>query len=217
VVLTEPGLGGIVFAVREGRIAFQRLLSYTFNMLVKKIEIVLFLAIGLLMTGHSVMTPVLMVLLLVTNDFLSMSLTTDRASPAPSPSAWRMRNITAAAVVLGLCKLAFSTAALAFGKFRLGLGSGELQTLAFATLVFGNQAVLYALRERRHLWASKPSDWVLASSAVDISIVSTLALTGTLMQPLPWHILLAILAASAGLSLVLDQVKLRVTSILRVE
>ena len=46
-VLTEPGLAGIVFAVREGRIGFQRLLTYTFNMLVKKIEIVLFLAIGL--------------------------------------------------------------------------------------------------------------------------------------------------------------------------
>ena len=48
-VLTKPGLGGVVSAVREGRIGFQRLLTYTFNMLVKKIEIVLFLAIGL---GH---------------------------------------------------------------------------------------------------------------------------------------------------------------------
>ena len=46
-VMTEPGLAGIVFAVREGRVGFQRLLTYTFNMLVKKIEIVLFLAIGL--------------------------------------------------------------------------------------------------------------------------------------------------------------------------
>ena len=124
-VLTEPGLAGIVFAVREGRIAFQRLLTYTFNMLVKKIEIVLFLAIGLGLTGHAVMTPALMVLMLMTNDFLAMSLTTDRASPAPSPSVWRMRNITAAAIVLGVCKLGFSTAMLAFGKFRLGLGAGR--------------------------------------------------------------------------------------------
>ena len=216
-VLTEPGLAGIVFAVREGRIGFQRLLTYTFNMLVKKFEIVLFLAIGLILTGHAVMTPVLMVLLLVTNDFLSMSLTTDRASPAPSPSAWHMRNITAAAAVLGLCKLGFSTAALAFGKFKLGLGPGELQTLAFATLVFGNQAVLYALRERRHLWRSKPSTWVLASSAVDLAIVLTLALSGILMQPLPWRVLVTILMAAAGFALFLDQVKLRVASLWKVE
>ena len=124
-VMTEPGLAGIVFAVREGRIGFQRLLTYTFNMLVKKSEIVLFLAIGLIMTGHAVLTPALMVLLFMTNDFLSMSITTDRASPSPFPSVWRMRNITAAAVVLGLCKLGFSTAVLAFGKFQLGLRSGR--------------------------------------------------------------------------------------------
>ena len=84
-VMTEPGLAGIVFAVREGRIGFQRLLTYTFNMLVKKVEIVLFLAIGLAVTGHAVLTPALMVLLFVTNDFLSMSLTTDRASFASVP------------------------------------------------------------------------------------------------------------------------------------
>ncbi len=100
-VLTEPGLAGVVATVREGRIGFQRLLAYTFNMLVKKTEIVLFLAIGLGLTGHAVLTPALMVLLFVTNDFLAMSLTTDRASPAPTPSVWRMRNITAAAVLLG--------------------------------------------------------------------------------------------------------------------
>ena len=41
------GLDHIVHAVREGRIGFQRLLTYTFNMLVKKFEIVLFLAAGL--------------------------------------------------------------------------------------------------------------------------------------------------------------------------
>ena len=100
-VLTEPGLAGIVFAVREGRIGFRRLLTYTFNMLTKKIEIVLFLAIGLVLTGQAVMTPVMMVLMLLTNDVLAMSLTTDRASPSPSPSKWRMRNMTGAAIVLG--------------------------------------------------------------------------------------------------------------------
>lgn len=216
-VLTEPGLAGIVFAVREGRIAFQRLLAFTFNMLVKKIEIVLFLAIGLVMTGHAVLTPALMVLMLVTNDFLAMSLTTDRASPAPSPSRWRMRNISAAAVVLGVCKLGFSTAVLAFGKFLLRLGPGELQTLAFVTIVFGAQALLYVVRERRHLWSSRPGNWVLASSTADIALVSVLAISGVLMEPLPWPILAAVFVVTAGFALILDQVKRPVSSVFGLE
>jgi H+-transporting ATPase len=207
-VMTEPGLAGIVYAVREGRIAFQRLLTYTFNMLVKKFEIVLFLAIGLGLTGHAVLTPALMVLLFMTNDFLAMSLTTDRASFASSPSVWRMPNITSAAVLLGICKLAFSVSMLALGSFQLGLGADALQTLAFVTLVFGNQAVLFVLRERHRLWASRPSTWVLASSAADILLVSGLALSGTLMAPLSWQLLAGVLAAAAAFALVLDQVKL---------
>jgi H+-transporting ATPase len=216
-VLTKAGLGGVVFAVREGRVGFQRLLTYTFNMLVKKIEIVLFLAIGLGLTGHAVLTPALMVLLFLTNDFLSMSLTTDRASAAPSPSVWRMRNITAAAIVLGICKLGFSTALLATGKFKLGLPAGELRTLAFITLVFGNQALLYVLRERRRIWTSKPSIWVLASTAADIAIVSTLALSGILMEPLPWRVVATVFVAAIGFGLILDQIKRPVTAVFKVE
>jgi H+-transporting ATPase len=206
-VLTEPGLAGVVFAVREGRIGYQRLLSYALNMLVKKIEIVLFLAIGLGLTGHAVMTPALMVLMFMTNDFLAMSLTTDRASFAPSPSVWRMQSLTLAGIVLGACKLGFSTAILALGKLQFGMDPGALQTLAFVTLVFGSQALLYVVRERRRLWSSKPGAWVLAASATDIAVVSVLALSGILMEPLPWRAIVAVLAAAAGLALALDLIK----------
>ena len=216
-VMTEPGLGGIVDAVREGRVGFQRLLTYTFNMLVKKIEIVLFLAVGLTLTGHPVMTPVLMVLMLMTNDFLAMSLTTDRASPSLSPSRWRMRDITGAAIALGACKLVFSTAMLVFGAFALKLGPGEMQTFAFVTLVFGAQAVLYVVRERRSMWSSRPSPWVLTASAIDIGIVSTLALSGIFMEPLPWRVIVGALGAVAVFAAILDRIKLPVTARFKVE
>jgi hypothetical protein len=51
-----------------------------------------------------------------------------------------MPGITVAALVLGAGKLGFSTALLAFGAYRLGLGPTELQTLAFVTLAADNQA-----------------------------------------------------------------------------
>ena len=216
-VLTEPGLAGIVFAVREGRIGFRRLLTYTFNMLTKKIEIVLFLAIGLVLTGHAVMTPVMMVLMLVTNDVLAMSLTTDRASPSPSPSKWRMRSVTGAAIILGASKLAFSTAMLDIAKFELGLGATQLQTFAFVTLIFGSQGLIYVLRERGHLWSSVPSKWVFASSTIDIGIVTILALSGILTASLPWRLVLAIFGAAAAFTLILDQIKQPVTALFKVE
>jgi len=65
IVLTKPGLGGIVASVKEGRLTFQRILTYTLNSVTKKIVQVLFLAVGLIMTGHAVLTPMLMVILIV--------------------------------------------------------------------------------------------------------------------------------------------------------
>jgi H+-transporting ATPase len=185
-------------------------------MLVKKTEIVLFLAAGLLISGHAIMTPVLMVLMLVTNDFLAMSLTTDIATPGPSPSVWRMRNITASAFILGVCKLGFSVTMLLVGKLYFKFGTEKLQTLAFVTLVFGAQAVIYVVRERRHLWSSMPSKWVLAASIVDIAIVSGLAASGTLMEPLPWNVIALVLLGSLFFAFILDQIKAPVTAALKV-
>jgi H+-transporting ATPase len=65
IVLTKPGLVGIVAAVKEGRVTFQRILSYTLNSVIKKIVQVLFLAVGLVMTGHAILTPMLMVILMI--------------------------------------------------------------------------------------------------------------------------------------------------------
>ena len=44
-VLTEPGLKGIVTAIKEGRSTFQRILTYTLNALVKKFQLVCFWAL----------------------------------------------------------------------------------------------------------------------------------------------------------------------------
>jgi H+-transporting ATPase len=120
IVLTKPGLGGIVASVREGRVTFQRILTYALNSITKKMVQVLFLAVGLVMTGHAILTPMLMVIIMLTGDLLGMSLTTDNVRPSPMPNAWRIGALTAAGVFMGVCELIFCTAALALAKFRPG-------------------------------------------------------------------------------------------------
>ena len=216
IVLTEPGLGGIVSAIKEGRSAFQRILTYTLNALIKKFELVLFLGIGLVMTHHAIFTPMLMALLLVTGDFITMSLTTDKATPSLRPEAWRVGNITAAAAVMGLFKLMFSVGIVAAGKYRLGLGVGELRTLAFVALVFGGQATVYVIRERKRMWNSRPSVWLALSSLFDLGFASFLAITGILMSPLSLSIVFLVLFAAIAFSLALDLVKVAVFSQLQI-
>jgi H+-transporting ATPase len=209
-VLTEPGLAGIVAAVKEGRVTFQRILTYTLNSIIKKIVTVLFLIVGLIMTGHAILTPLLMVIVMIAGDFLAMSLTTDNVRPSPLPNSWRIGSLTMAGVVMGICLLAFCSAALAIGKFEMSLGIEELRTLAFVALVFGSQATIYAIRQRRHLWGSRPSLWLAVSSVADILIASILAFGGIAMTPLPALTVAGTLVAAVALTLVLDLVKVPV-------
>jgi H+-transporting ATPase len=207
IVLTNPGLGGIVASVKEGRATFQRIFTYTLRSVVHKVVQVVFLTAGLIITGQAILTPMLMVLMMVTGDFLAMSSSTDNVRPSPTPSTWKIGRLTAAGVVLGAFDLLFCVGCLTVGKFALGLDIVTLRTLTVVTLVFSGQAVFYIARERRHLWSSRPGSWLLVSSVVDLTIVSTLAINGLLMAPLSIAVVTSLFAAACVLAIALDFVK----------
>jgi H+-transporting ATPase len=216
IVLTEPGLGGIVASVKEGRTTFQRILTYTLRSIVHKVVQVLFLAAGLIMTGQAILTPMLMVLMMVTGDFLSMSSSTDNVRPSPTPSVWKIGPLTAACIILGLFDLLFCVACFSTGRFLLNLDTGTLQTLTVVTLVFSGQAVFYVARERQHLWDSWPGKWLIISSAVDLTLISLLAVNGVLMRPLAVAIVAGLFAAAVIFSLLLDLLKVALFRRLRI-
>ncbi len=210
IVLTKPGLVGVVAAVKEGRITFQRILTYTLNSVTKKIVQVLFLAVGLLMTGRAILTPMLMVIIMITGDFLGMSLTTDNVRPSPLPNKWQVGNLTIAGVFMGVLELIFCTVALTIGKFHLGLGIDALRTLAFLVIIFGNQATTYTNRARQRLWSTRPSFWLVLSSLVDLCIASALAYRGIAMAPLPLFLITGIFAGAVVFAFMADTLKVPV-------
>jgi len=157
-----------------------------------------------------------MVIIMLTGDLLGMSMTTDNVRPSPMPNAWRIGKLTIAGVFMGISELAFCTAILAIAKFRLGLGIETLRTLAFVVIVFGNQATTYTNRERRRLWSSRPSRWLIGSSVVDLLIASTLATCGIAMTPLPILFVGGTLVAAVVFAFTLDFAKVPVFNRLRI-
>ena len=217
IVLTTPGLIGVVAAVKEGRIIFQRILTYTLNSVTNKIVKIFFLAVGLGMTGHAILTPMLMIISMLGGDIPGMSLTTDRVRPSTLPNRWHIGNLTVAGVFMGLSELLFCVSILAIGHYRMGMGIATLQTLAFVTLVCGNQAMTYAIRARGRIWASPhPSRWLVLSSFADLGSALTLAGCGWLMMPLPIWVLACVLAGAMVFVFVLDLVKVSVFARLKI-
>ncbi len=209
-VLTEPGLNGIVGAVTEGRIAFQRILTYTLRSILHKVRQVSYLAFGLLITDHAILTPMLVVISMITGDFLAMSSTTDNVHPSEKPNTWKIGRLTVAGVLLGIFDLAFCAGVLLVGKEYLKLDLETLRTMTLVNLVVSGQAIYYSVRERRRIWSSRPSNIVLVCSLADLLIVPTLAFSGFLMAPLSLSIILALFAAAFVFAFALDEVKARV-------
>jgi H+-transporting ATPase len=108
---------------------------------------------------------------------------------------------------MGIGELAFCVSVLAFGVYWMKFGIEALQTLAFVVIVFGNQATTYTNRERRHLWSSRPSSWLIVSSVADLLIASTLAIGGIAMKSLPALLVVGTFAAAVAFAFLLDLVK----------
>jgi H+-transporting ATPase len=217
IVLTEPGLGGIVACIGEGRSAFQRVLTYTLSLLVNKSVNLTVLGAGLIMTGHAVLTPMLQAMAMLAGDVVTMSRAADRAQPTPYPNAWRVRNLTLAGIPLALFKLSFCIGVLAGGWFWLGLATDQMRTLTFAMLVLAGQANTFVLRTKQPFWKSRPAGVMLLASLASVLFVMSLAANGVLMSPLSPSILGMLVLATVGFALVMDLLKRLVFSRLDVD
>ena len=184
VVLTNPGLRDVLAAVQTSRRIYQRMLTYTLNKIIKTCEISLFLSLGLVLTGTFVTTPTLIVLLLFTNDFVTMSIATDRVTFSDQPSRWHVRGLVLVALAMAGMLLLLSFAVLFAARLWLRLSTPQLQSLVFVMLVFSGQGTVYLVRERRHFWRSRPSAWMVAGTAFDLVLVWIMATNGILMTPI---------------------------------
>jgi H+-transporting ATPase len=194
-VLTDPGLSNILVAVEESRRIYQRMLTYTLNKIIKTFQISLFLSLVFIFTGVFVVTPLLIILLLFANDFVTMSISTDNVSYSRKPDRWNVPPLVVASFALALPVLLLSFVFFYVANYVLRLPTGQLQTLMFIMLVFTGQANVYLVRERRHFWKSTPSRWMLLGTLADIVIVSILATQGILMIAIPFSFIIFSLLA----------------------
>jgi H+-transporting ATPase len=212
-VLTTPGLSNIVSAVETSRRIYQRMLTYTLNKIIKTFQVALFLSLGFLIAKEFVVTPLLVVLLLFANDFVTMSISTDNVSYSNGPDRWHIRTLMQVAFVLAIPVLLLSFAFYFAATQLFHLPVAQMQTLMFVMLVFTGQANVYLVRERRHFWRSMPSRWMILGTTMDIIVVSLLATQGWLMAAIPFSLVALSLVVIVGYLPLVDSLKIYIFKI----
>ena len=208
-VLTQPGLTGIVQAIQSSRRIYHRMLTYTLNKIIKTLEIALLLSIGLCLIHNFIISQVLLVLVLFTNDFLTMSISTDHASFSQKPDRWNIKKLMEIGGIFALSTLVLSFSILAIVQQSLHLSLEKIQTVIFLILALTGQANVYLVRERHHFWNSHPSVWMLISSSIAIVGTIVFATLGILMAPISIDFVGALLAIVVLYYLFLNLIKVR--------
>ena len=216
-VLTNAGLGNIIAAVEVSRQIYQRMLTYTLNKIIKTIVIALFMSLSLIIARTFVTTSLLIILLLFTNDFVTMSIATDQVSYSKKPNRWQIKMLMTAALGLAIPLIVLLFGLFWFGSIELGLNLGQLQTMLFLALVFSGQGTVYLVRERRHMWASTPGKWMMLASILDFILVGFLAIQGILMTAISFGLVLSTLAVILVFLVVLDFWKVQLFKSLKIE
>jgi len=197
-VLTRPGLEGIITAIGGSRKIYQRMKNFVLAMVSRKLSLPPFVAVGVLAFGSFVVSPMLMIIHMFTSDISTMALSTDQVTPSPQPDRWSVRALVTTGLALAALLLSSSIAVFWAAASVPWLDAPETQTVVFLWMVFSaGQATPYATRNRGFFWKKPyPSRWMIAVTAAVVSLVSLLATMGWLMAPIPASLTLGILGTA---------------------
>jgi H+-transporting ATPase len=203
-VLTEPGVGVIIDAIKMSRQIYQRMLTWVINKVTKVVQVIGLLTVGFFWFHDTVVSLLGMVLLTFANDFVTMSLATDNVEYTASPNKWNVKNITFASLIVGALLVGEGAIALFVGSYYFHLTLDQLRTFIMLTLVFTSQFRVYIVRERQYFWSSRPGRELILSTIGAIVAFAILGVYGLIITPLTSYQVLFTLGFSALFTLAID-------------
>ena len=150
----------------------------------------------------------LMVLILFLNDFLTMSISTDRMGFSPHPNRWNTRGILLCATVLAACKLVFSLGVFLWGHYALDSGHAAFADADVCRVDFEFAGGRLSAARARALLAidGRAVSWS-AVRCLGLGVMAAFVLGGILMPAISPSLLLGIAAIGAIYFSCLDWLK----------
>lgn len=204
IILTEPGTRQIIDAVTTSREIYQRALTWVINKVTKVIQFIGLLVLGFFWLHQALLSVLGIVLLVFANDFVTMSLATDRVKRTGNPNVWNLKNVTFASLIIGILLVVEGAIAVFVGLNYYDLEWKALQTFVLLLLVFTSQFRVLVVRERRHFWSSRPGNALLLSTIVTIIGFALLGVYGIIVPPISPYQVLFTLGFSGLSTFVLD-------------
>lgn len=206
-VLTTPGLSGIIDLVKIGRSVHRRIEIWVLNKISRTLLKSTFVLGTFLLTGQFWVSAFAMLLLIFMTDFVKIALATDNVQGSEKPSKLDIGPIVTVGSVLGAVMVVEAGALLYIGINWFGLSQmeGVTNSYSFAVLFFLAVFSLLSAREESHFWHSKPSKVLSFALMADALVAVGVCIVGIPgLVRLTWTTVMVIVSYTCLFSLVIN-------------
>ncbi len=204
-VLTNSGLENIISLIIVGRQMFTRINNWIIYKISKTILQVFFIISAFLITGQLIISSTAMILMIFMNDFVIISLSTDNVEANLTPQKWDINSLIKISATLGILMAIESLFLLWIGFVYFHLPIKQIQTLSYLVLFFFTIFLIFAVRERKRFYQSKPSTPLLTIITIDCILAVLISTNGLLgIAPISLEVVLSIFAGTAIFSLLIN-------------
>ena len=187
IILTAPGLGVINEAVKQARMTFERMKSYSIFRIAETIRIILFMTLSIVVFSFYPITALMIILLALLNDLPILAIAYDNTRVDRSPVRWNMPEMLTISSVLGISGV-IASFLLFFLLREAGFGEDMIRTMLFLKLIVAGHSTLYITRTSGWFWQRPYPAPLLLLATFGTEIVGTLiAVYGFLVTPIGWE------------------------------
>jgi H+-transporting ATPase len=215
IILTAPGLDVINEAIKQARITFERMKSYSIFRIAETIRIILFMTFSIVVFSFYPITALMIILLALLNDLPILAIAYDNTRVDRNPVRWNMQEMLTVSSVLGISGVVASFL-LFFLLKETGFSEDMIRTMLFLKLIVAGHSTLYITRTAGWFWQRPFPSPLLFGATFGTEILGTLiAVYGLLITPIGWKYALWMWIYALGWFIVNDVVKKSTYRLLR--
>ena len=187
IILMAPGLNVINSAIKQARITFERMKSYTTYRIAETIRVILFMTLSIVVFNFYPVTALMIILLALLNDIPILTIAYDNTRVREYPVSWDMKEVLVLSTWLGIAGV-ISSFTLFFLAFHVWNMSTEMvQSLIFVKLIVAGHGTIYNTRNNDWFFKSPgPSKQLWMSSLASAVIGTLIGVYGFLIAPVGW-------------------------------
>jgi len=188
IILTAPGLQVVNDAIKQARITFERMKSYSIFRVAETIRIILFMTLSIVVLNFYTITALMIIILALLNDIPILAIAYDNTRIQKNPVRWNMAELLTVASTLGVAGV-ISSFLLFLILVRLDFSTEMIQSLFFAKLVIAGHGTIYNTRIDDWFWRKPYPSWILFGATFSTRIIGSLiAVYGFLITPIGWKL-----------------------------